>query len=188
MNQDDLVLNRRCAADTHRGADSIIGLHAQSNIVLRMIEVFEGRRADAVIAFEEVPREEVVNYGIAAPRGDAEDVFELADLVEKPTVDEARSNLAVAARYVCSPAIFELLAETEPGRGGEIQFTDALHRLIQNGGNVLGVRLGVGERRFDIGGFDSYFKAFTEFVLADARYGPSLRAHLEMLLAKRRQN
>ncbi len=82
--------------------DSIIGMNAQSNIVARMVEQFEARRADVVICFEDVPKEEVVQYGIAKPRGKATDVFELADIIEKPSVAEAPSNLAVAARYVFS--------------------------------------------------------------------------------------
>src|SRR5437870_11301506 len=72
--------------------DSIIGLHAQSRIVQRMIEEFEKARADAVIAFEEVPRSEVRHYGIAKPRGVGE-LFPLADIVEKPAVEEAPSTL-----------------------------------------------------------------------------------------------
>src|SRR5207245_2041101 len=92
--------------------DSIIGLNAQSDIVRRMVEEFERSGADAVIAFETVPREDVVQYGIAKPRGAAGPVFELADIVEKPAVADAPSNLAVAARYVFRPVIFELLAKT----------------------------------------------------------------------------
>src|SRR5438270_4355889 len=106
--------------------DSIIGLHAQSRIVQRMVEEFERSQAQAVIAFETVPREDVVNYGIAKPRGAAGPIFDLEDIVEKPAVADAPSNLAVAARYVFKPVIFELLAKTRPGKGGEIQLTDAI--------------------------------------------------------------
>ena len=95
--------------------DSIIGLNAQSDIVRRMAEEFTRSKADGVIAFETVPREDVVHYGIARPRGGEADVFELADIVEKPGVAEAPSTLAVAARYVFAPVIFELLARTPPG-------------------------------------------------------------------------
>src|SRR5213594_1064226 len=86
--------------------DSIIGVNAQSRIVQRMIAEFERSHADAVIAFEEVPREQVIHYGIARPRGPAGDLFDLADLVEKPSVAEAPSTWAVAARYVFRPVIF----------------------------------------------------------------------------------
>lgn len=164
--------------------DSIIGLHAQSLIVRRMIDEFQQQGADAVIAFEIVPREDVVHYGIAKPERmpDAEhDVFRLSGIVEKPSPAEAPSDLAVAARYVFSPAIFEHLRATEPGKGGEIQLTDAVQRLIQSGGKVLGIRLPPSERRFDIGNFESYFKAFLEFALADPEYGPELRQFVREL-------
>jgi UTP--glucose-1-phosphate uridylyltransferase len=154
--------------------DSIIGLHAQSRIVRRMLDAFEAEKADAVIAFEEVPREEVRHYGIAKPRG-AGDLFPLADIVEKPAVAEAPSTLAVAARYVFRPGIFDLLAATKPGKGGEIQLTDAIRALIHRGGSVLGMRLPQAERRYDIGNFESYFEAFVEFALADPQFGAKLR-------------
>ena len=165
--------------------DSIIGLHAQSCIVRTMIERFEADRADAVVAFEEVAPEEVVHYGIARPRTGPGEVFELADLIEKPGLGEAPSNLAVAARYVFSPAIFECLDKTPPGKGDEIQLTDAIRRLIRDGGKVLGVRLPQDEPRFDIGNFESYFLAFFEFALADPQYGPSLRERVTKILRKK---
>ena len=165
--------------------DSIIGLNAQSRIVQRMIAEFERAHADAVIAFEDVPREQVIHYGIAKPRGEAGDIFELADLVEKPGVAEAPSSLAVAARYVFRPVIFEWLKATQPGKNGEIQLTDAVRDLIRNGGKVVGMRLPPDERRFDIGTFESYFRAFCEFALADPRYGPDLRDHVRKLLSAR---
>jgi UTP--glucose-1-phosphate uridylyltransferase len=158
--------------------DSIIGLHAQSEVVRVMIDEFERADAAAVIAFEEVPPEEVSQYGIAKPRGPAGDVFLLADLEEKPRRSEAASNLAVAARYVLSPDIFRYLEKTGPGKGDEIQLTDAIRAMIAEGGEVLGVRLPPGERRFDIGNFESYFEAFVEFALADPQYGPALRSYL----------
>jgi UTP--glucose-1-phosphate uridylyltransferase len=161
--------------------DSIIGMHAQSTIVRTMIEHFEAQRADTVIAFEEVARQDVVQYGIAQPRNGLGRSFELADLIEKPEVQEAPSTLAVAARYVFSPAIFECLRETRPGRGGEIQLTDAIRQLIRGGGKALGVRLPPGEQRFDIGNFDSYFHAFVSFALADPQHGPALRERLAAL-------
>jgi UTP--glucose-1-phosphate uridylyltransferase len=161
--------------------DSIIGLNAQSNIVRRMINVFEEQSAAAVIAFEEVSAADVSQYGIAKPRGRAGDVFLLDDVIEKPAAADAPSNLAIAARYVCSPQVFDALAQTPRDAGGEIQLTDALRHLIGRGAKVVGVRLGPEEKRYDIGNFESYFRAFTEFALADPDYGPALRAHLERL-------
>jgi len=162
--------------------DSIIGVNAQSDIVRRMVKEFSRTGADAVIAFETVPKEEVVHYGIAQPRGSAGSVFELVDIIEKPSVAEAPSNLAVAARYVFRPNIFEWLTRTPPGKGGEIQLTDAIRLLLKNGGKVLGMQLAPGERRFDIGNFESYFQAFIEFALADPRHGAELREFVRKLI------
>ena len=161
--------------------DSIIGLHAESDVVDRMTRCYRERDAAAVIAFEEVAADEVSQYGIARPKSDAE-VFEIADLVEKPRPQEAPSNLAIAARYVLSPAIFGALANTKRGKGGEIQLTDAIRSLIQEGGRAYGVRLRPGERRYDIGNFQSYFEAFVEFALADPRFGAPLKKRLLEIL------
>jgi UTP--glucose-1-phosphate uridylyltransferase len=161
--------------------DSIIGMHAQSDVVRRMIACFEERQAAAVIAFEEVPAADVRRYGIAKPK-DSGEIFEIDDLVEKPSVDEAPSNLAIAARYVLAPVIFDALERTPPGKGGEIQLTDAIRSVIGDGGRAFGVRLPPAERRYDIGNFDAYFRAFVDFALADPRFGASLRRYLEGLL------
>jgi UTP--glucose-1-phosphate uridylyltransferase len=157
--------------------DSIIGMHAESDVVQRMTRCYHEREAAAVIAFEEVPQDEVGRYGIAKPKQD-DDLFEIEDLVEKPSPREAPSNLAIAARYVLSPAIFEALAQTRRGKGGEIQLTDAIRAVIRGGGRAYGVRLRPDERRYDIGNFEAYFEAFVEFALADPTHGPALRRHL----------
>jgi UTP--glucose-1-phosphate uridylyltransferase len=157
--------------------DSIIGMHAVSDVVQRMTRCYHEREAAAVIAFEEVPLSEVSQYGIAKPKTD-DDLFEIEDLVEKPSAREAPSNLAIAARYVLSPAIFEVLAQTRRGKGGEIQLTDAIRALIRDGGRAYGVRLRPDERRYDIGNFEAYFEAFVEFALADPTHGPAVRRHL----------
>jgi UTP--glucose-1-phosphate uridylyltransferase len=163
--------------------DSIIGMHAESDVVERMTRCFQDRQASAVIAFEEVPSHEVGQYGIAQPKsGDTGELFEIVDLVEKPSPHEAPSNLAIAARYVLSSAIFDALAETRRGKGGEIQLTDAIRAVIGGGGKAYGVRLRPGERRYDIGNFQAYFEAFVEFALADPKFGAELRRYLEDML------
>ncbi len=163
--------------------DSLIGLQSRSDICRRMIECFDREGADAVIAFQRVPREDVVKYGIAQVRGAEVDVFELKDLIEKPAVDAAPSNLAVAARYVCRPQLFEYLHQTKPGKGGEIQLTDAFRLLLRNGGRILGVQLAPGEKRYDVGNFQSYYQAFLEAALADPHVGNAVAVHLRKLLA-----
>ena len=161
--------------------DSIIGMHAESDVVRRMTRCYHERQAAAVIAFEEVPHGEVSSYGIARPKGGG-DLFEIEDLVEKPSPREAPSNLAIAARYVLSPAIFDVLAQTSRGKGGEIQLTDAIRSVIRNGGKAYGIRLRADERRYDIGNFEAYFEAFVEFALADPAYGPALKQYLQRAL------
>lgn len=164
--------------------DSIIGKRGPSTIVKRMTEVFEREKPDAVVAIEEIPREEIEQSGIAVPKGNAGEVFDLAHLVEKPKISEAPSNLAVAGRYVLSPKLFPHLETTPPGRDGQIQLTDALGAMIASGGRVMGVRLAKDEHRYDIGDFESYFRSFVEFALADPKCGPALIEHLKKVINK----
>ena len=146
-----------------------------------MTHCFEEQDAAAVIAFEEVAEHEVSQYGIAKPASDDE-VFRILDLVEKPSTRDAPSRLAIAARYVLAPAIFDALAKTRRDSRGEIQLTDAIRAVIRGGGRAYGVRLQPGERRYDIGNFEAYFEAFVEFALADPKFGATLRQHLQALL------
>ena len=111
--------------------------------------------------------------------GVAQSLFE--DVVEKPAIEDAPSRLAIAARYVFAPKIFQMLHKVEPGKDGEIQLTDAIRAVIKEGGKVYGVRLDKQEKRYDIGNFASYFKAFVDFALADEIYGGSLQEYLEQL-------
>ena len=164
--------------------DSIIGVHAQSTIVRQMVQLYDREQPDAIIALERVPDEDVVHYGIAQVTSERDGVLELGDLVEKPAPAEAPSNLAVAARYLFKPVIFDYLERTSAGKGNEIQLTDAISTLIRDGGRVLGVPLPRGERRFDIGNFESYFRAFFEFALKSSEYGPALAAFVREQLAE----
>jgi UTP--glucose-1-phosphate uridylyltransferase len=162
--------------------DSILGLHANSRCVARMVELFEQRRASCVIAVEEVPREQTSQYGIIEP-GAGEDAWcRVVRLVEKPAPQDAPSNLAIAGRYIFSPVIFDMIRQVEPDERGEIQLTDAIQRLCEEGRRVLAVRLPPSERRYDIGNFPSYFETFVEFALADPEHGPALRKAIERLL------
>ncbi|MGH9658945.1 MAG: sugar phosphate nucleotidyltransferase, partial [Bryobacteraceae bacterium] len=160
---------------------SILGLNATSKVVRRLREVFVEKRASCVIAVETVPREETGHYGIVQPEGEG-DVFRVVDLVEKPAPDEAPSNLAIAGRYVFSPLIFDMIRRVQPDRRGEIQATDAIRLLCEEGKRVMAVRLPAGEKRYDIGNFPSYFETFVEFALADPAHGAEFRKVLEKLL------
>jgi UTP--glucose-1-phosphate uridylyltransferase len=166
--------------------DSILGRHAQSKTLSRMREIFLETSCAAIVAFETVPLEEVHQYGIAAPESTPEpgQPFVLRDVVEKPRREEAPSQYAIAARYIFSPAIFDALRETKPGKGGEIQLTDAIRLLIRSGEKVLGLPLPPGEVRFDIGNFESYFQAFIEFALTDPQLGAKMRDFTKELLER----
>ncbi len=164
--------------------DSIIKSEEPGSFLKRLIKTHEARNAVVTIAFQEVKPEDVVKYGIAAPDPEhSEDSeFRLSGLIEKPPVDKAPSNLAISARYVFSPEIFDAIRET-PLRGREYQITDSI-RLLMNSHEVWGLKLGPGEQRFDVGGFESYFKAFLTFALEDEEAGEAFRDYASRLLGK----
>lgn len=158
----------------------------KEDLLSRMVEVQE-RTGGSVVALMEVPREAISAYGAAAIEAvEGEDGFvKVTGLVEKPAADEAPSNYAVIGRYVLSPKVFEVLENTAPGRGNEIQLTDALQTLAQGDGEGEGV-YGVvfSGRRFDTGDKLSYLKA--NVILASERpeFGDNLRAWLKDFVAE----
>ncbi|CAH2032378.1 UTP--glucose-1-phosphate uridylyltransferase GalU [Trichlorobacter ammonificans] len=97
----------------------------------QLLDVFEQRQG-SVLALEEVPMAQISSYGCVAAERLSERVVAVTDMVEKPKQEEAPSNLAIIGRYVLTPAIFPLLERQTPGRGGEIQLTDAIKRLSQS--------------------------------------------------------
>jgi UTP--glucose-1-phosphate uridylyltransferase len=164
--------------------DSIVGLNAQSRAVSRMVELFEARRASCVIAVEEVSPEETMNYGIIRVGGSENGFHRVLNLVEKPKPGDAPSNLAIAGRYVFSPLIFDMIRRVQPDKRGEIQLTDAIQSMCEEGRRVLAIKLPPNEKRYDIGNFASYFETFVEFALADPVHGPEFRSTVERLLRK----
>jgi UTP--glucose-1-phosphate uridylyltransferase len=164
--------------------DSILGLNAESRALARMMDLFESRKASCVIAVEEVPREETAHYGIIDPADVNGDSLRVANLIEKPKPADAPSNLAIAGRYIFSPVIFDMIRSVQPDHRGEIQLTDAIQRLCEEGRRVLAVKLPRSEKRYDIGNFPSYFETFVEFALADPIYGNEFRQRLKEMLAE----
>ncbi len=150
-------------------------------LLRRMIEV-QQRTCANVVALMRVPHEQISLYGCAAvePTGEP-DVVRVTRMVEKPPPGEAPSDLAVIGRYVLHPSIFEVLRTTDPGRGGEIQLTDALQTLVQRegrpGGGVFGVVFS--GRRYDTGDRLDYLKAVVRLASERADLGPDLRAWLK---------
>lgn len=163
--------------------DSILGLNAKSRALSRMVDLFESRGASCVIAVEEVPNSETLHYGIIEPAELNGDSLRVVNLIEKPKPSDAPSNLAIAGRYVFSPLIFDMIRSVKPDSRGEVQLTDAIQRLCEEGRRVLAVKLPPGEKRYDIGNFPSYFETFVEFALADPNYGAEFRKYLQRILA-----
>jgi UTP--glucose-1-phosphate uridylyltransferase len=155
-------------------------IESDTPCIRQLIEVHE-RCGGSVVAIMEVPRAEVTRYGIirGKPLSEAEDrIFEIEDMVEKPSADEAPSNLAIIGRYILTPAIFELLSGTERGSGGEIQLTDGLRRLLLRE-KVFGYRFR--GKRHDAGDKLGFLKATVEFALKNEELGQEFRAYLKGL-------
>ncbi|ALU40616.1 UTP--glucose-1-phosphate uridylyltransferase [Kocuria flava] len=155
-------------------------IDAREDLLREMIAVQE-RTGGSVVALMEVPRDQVSSYGCAAVVPvEGEEYVRIEGLVEKPSPEEAPSNLAIIGRYVLHPGVFEVLENTPPGRGGEIQLTDALQTLATRegeGGGVYGVVFK--GRRYDTGDKLSYLKA--NIILATERddLGPELSEWLK---------
>jgi UTP--glucose-1-phosphate uridylyltransferase len=146
----------------------------------RMIAAHQ-RTGVAVVALMEVPRDQVHLYGVAdVSPGEEEGEFRISQLVEKPSVDEAPSNLIVVGRYILPGSIFPVLHDTPPGRGGEIQLTDALQTLAERE-PIVGVVLDA--PRHDTGDKLGFLKATVELAAIREDLGPEfvswLRGWLE---------
>src|SRR5215472_899599 len=184
-----------CGAD-HVGDEAfavLLGddlISAEETLLARMIEV-RLRYGGSVVALMEVPADQISAYGVAAFKPtDDPDIVVVTDLVEKPESSEAPSNWIVIGRYVCDPAIFSVLRETPPGRGGEIQLTDALRTLAiadrgscSDGGGVHGVLFR--GRRYDTGNKQDFLRTTVEFACARPdlahEFVPWLRKYLQTL-------
>jgi UTP--glucose-1-phosphate uridylyltransferase len=172
-------------AKMHVGHDSfavLLGddlIDERDNVLGPMIDVHDTHGA-SVIALMEVPKDLTDHYGIATIEDIGEgDVVRIVDLVEKPDPADAPSNLAVIGRYVLRPEVFEVLERTEPGKGNEIQLTDALREMAREriGGGVYGVIFR--GRRYDTGDKLDYIKAIVRLALQRPDLGPQLERWLE---------
>jgi UTP--glucose-1-phosphate uridylyltransferase len=162
-------------------------IDARDQLLTRMIEVRQ-QYGGSVVALMEVDPEQVYQYGCAAiaPTSE-EDVVTVTDLVEKPVPGSAPSRWIIIGRYVCDPAVFEVLRNTQPGRGGEIQLTDALKTLArtpkENGGGVYGLLFR--GRRYDTGNKLDYLRTLVQFACERSDLAqeivPWLREYLDKL-------
>lgn len=127
----------------------------------QMIETYDEYKT-TILGVQEIEQEDVCKYGIVDGMHIEDRVYKVKGLVEKPEVEDAPSNIAILGRYVINPAIFEILEHTEPGKGGEIQLTDALKVLAQREAMYAYIFEG---RRYDVGDKQGFLQATVEFAL-----------------------
>lgn len=141
----------------------------------QLIDIYNKYDASA-ISLEEVPMEKVERYGIIKGEEIEKDVYKINQLVEKPPMSEAPSNLAIMGRYVLTPDIFDKIDETEPGVGGEIQLTDALSKLDAIYGNTFE------GKTYDIGNRLEWLKTSIEFAMDDEESREDLLEYLRTIV------
>ena len=141
-------------------ADDLCDNAEGKTVLYQMAEVHKKYPDKCLVAIEEVPSEETYKYGVIAGTEIENGLFLVSDMVEKPNPEDAPSNLAIIGRYILLPEIFDILRETQPGKGGEIQITDALLQLAKEE-KVLAYRFN--GRRFDCGSVDGYVEATNYF-------------------------
>jgi UTP--glucose-1-phosphate uridylyltransferase len=142
----------------------------------QMIDAFEEHNS-SIIAVEPVANEKIKDYGIIDGVELGNGAYLIKDIVEKPKPEDAPSNLGAIGRYVLTPEIFDLLRDTKPGHGGEVQLTDALRRLDRP------IGLATKCRRYDIGDKLGWMKSSIELALEREEFSGELKAFLKTLLA-----
>jgi UTP--glucose-1-phosphate uridylyltransferase len=155
----------------------------EDNPLLPQMLDLQARTGGIVLAFIEVAPEETSRYGIASvqPSEHGEDIVEVTGLVEKPAPEEAPSNLAVVGRYVLPGKIFDAIAETKPGSGGEIQLTDAMAQLLAEGTPVHGIVYR--GHRYDTGMPLGYLQTVVELAVKRPDLGPQFKEWLADFVA-----
>ena len=131
----------------------------EGDVLTQMVKLYN-RFKCSIVAIEEVPKEDTSKYGIIEGKEIEDGVFMIKNMVEKPEPKNAPSNLAIIGRYILTPDIFDILRETKPGRGGEIQITDALLTQAKNS-MVIGYKFK--GKRFDCGSVDGFVEATNHF-------------------------
>lgn len=131
-------------------------------VLAQMVELYKKYQC-CIVAIEEVQRSDVDKYGIIEGEEIESGVYEVSNMIEKPSIDKAPSNFAIIGRYILTPDIFDILAVTKPGKKGEIQITDALLEQSKRG-RVLAYKFQ--GKRYDCGSIDGYVKATMDFYQA----------------------
>lgn len=140
-------------------ADDLCDNDAKS-VLSQMTELYEKNPGKCIVAIEEIPKEDTNKYGVIAGELIEDNLYRVNNMVEKPDPKDAPSNLAIIGRYILTPEIFEVLETTPPGKGGEIQITDALLTLAKQG-KVLAYKFE--GKRFDCGSVDGFVEATNYF-------------------------
>lgn len=160
----------------------IIEASRPASLLRRMMGLFVDKRPAAVVAVREVPDDLVSSYGIVEASNGGSEAFTISHLVEKPHLSAAPSNLAVTARYILSPELFRYLANTPPDESGEIQLSDALRLMLEDGHDIWAMRLTPGEIRYDVGNFYEYAKSFIALAVNDPEQGAAISEYLRELV------
>jgi UTP--glucose-1-phosphate uridylyltransferase len=150
---------------------------AKIPVLKQMMDVYT-RYPYTILAIQKVPKSQTQNYGIIDAKKIEDSVYLVKDLVEKPSPDEAPSNLAIIGRYILTPGIFDALEDTKPGKGGEIQLTDGLKLLMKKQPIYAYEFQGV---RHDAGDKLGFLKATVEFGLKNEEFGNEFRSYLQKL-------
>lgn len=124
-------------------------------VLAQMVKIYNQFRC-SVVAIQEVPEDQVHKYGVIAGEDMGNGLYRVTDMVEKPAKEEAPSNLAIIGRYILTPDIFDKIEQTEPGKGGEVQITDALMKQAQEGCVMAYKFRG---KRFDCGSIEGFVDA-----------------------------
>jgi UTP--glucose-1-phosphate uridylyltransferase len=150
-----------------------------SGVLKRMLAAYE-QHGCSVVALKRFPKSQISSYGCVGIDGMTDDgLARITTLVEKPRPDDAPSDLAIMGRYLFTPRIFEKIAITPPGRGNEIQITDAMTLLLEDE-PILGVVFDEG--RYDIGNKQDFLRATVELAVDRPDLGPDFRAYLRKLV------
>jgi UTP--glucose-1-phosphate uridylyltransferase len=155
---------------------------AESTVLSDMIGVYE-RYGRSVVALKEFPRAEISAYGCVEPETVDDTLVRVLNIVEKPSPEDAPSNLAVMGRYVFTPEIFDAIDRVKPGKSNEIQLTDAMALLLQDQ-TMYGYIFEDG--RYDIGKKLDYLRATVELAIDRPDLGPEFRAFLTDLVARKK--
>lgn len=143
----------------------------------QLMEVFE-KYGDPVMALEKIPKEEVCKFGVVQPNKISERTYEIKDLVEKPEIEKAPSNLTIVGKYIITPDVFDELEKVKPGKDGEIRLADALKSLISRKA-VYGYEFE--GRRYDCGSKLGFLEATVEFALKHGELNGRFRDYLKGL-------